>query len=427
MRKAVLLGAAVAATFVLCCAAGLQAGCAADDGRSQTEGSIPGPSTTALSAAQPPSTEAEAAVEITIAAAGDIMVHGSLMRAAKAAGTGGAYDFRPTFAPIAPYLRIADYTLVNLETRLAGADHPYTTYPRFNSPGEIADALAWAGVDLVATANNHTLDKRWDGVVKTLARLDEAGLAHVGTARDMEEKKATSPLIVDIKGIKVAFINYTDYLNEFTPPKDHKEYAVNFLKEASQVAEEAALARQGGAEVVIAILHWGREYTRQPNEKQSTYTLGSDTDPGLLAQGVDVILGSHPHAIQPAVCVPQKSASGTKNAYVVYSMGNFISGMEGRYNNGGAIVYVHIRKQGTRVEVTGLSYMGAFVQTFGPYPRKVRLLPVLPGADPGEGIVVTPADQKRMDLVWGDLTELFYNTDTNVVPLDPNELGSTRD
>lgn len=370
-------------------------------------------------------TTTEPVVYITIAAIGDVMCHTDVRKAALVPGTDEEYDFRPMFALVAPYLRAADYTVANLETRLAGDNLAFTGYPRFNSPGALADALAWSGVDLVGTANNHTLDKRWWGVVNTLNRLDEAGIAHVGTHRSPEEKEAGSPLLVDIKGIKVAFINYTDYLNEFTPPREHRDYCVNFLKRPEQVAEEAATAREKGADLVIALLHWGREYRTWPYKTEVECAEGSDDYPGLLAQGVDVILGCHPHVCQPIVRVARDAEVGVKNAYVIYSLGNFLSGMEGRHTQGGVIVYLHIQKTASQVDVTGLEYMGVYVQNYGPYPRKMRILPVLPGVELEAGVWVDARDQQRMDWVWQDLSEMYDRPERNIAPLDPAELGVT--
>ncbi len=157
--------------------------------------------------------------EITIAAVGDVLPHVGILSSARDSIT-GEYDFWPMFRPIAPYLANADYTVANLETRLAGPATGYTGYPMFNSPIELAQALKKAGVDLAATANNHSLDRGWPGIVGTLDRLDQVGVAHVGTYRSMAEKR--TPLVVDIDGIKVGFINYADWLNDQEPPKEQR-------------------------------------------------------------------------------------------------------------------------------------------------------------------------------------------------------------
>ena len=417
MRSVVKLGAlALAAVAAWALLAWGLAACTESPGTETTRASAQD------SASATTTTTTEPVVDITIAAVGDIMCHKEVREAALVPGTKDEYDFRPIFSLIAPYLRAADYTVGNLETRLAGDNLAFTSYPRFNSPGALADALTWSGVDLVSTANNHTLDKRWWGVENTLNRLDEAGIAHVGTHRSQAEKDAGSPLLVDIKGIKVAFINYTDYLNEFTPPREHKAYAVNFYRKPDKIAEEAALARQKGADLVIAMLHWGREYRTWPDDTEVEFAQGSEDYPGLLASGVDVILGGHPHVCQPIVHVVRDGEVGVKNAYVIYSLGNFVSGMEGRHTQGGVIVYLHIRKTGSEVDVTGIDYMGVYVQNYGPYPRKMRILPLLPGLDLGEGVWVDARDQQRIGWVWADLTEMYDHPEQNVVPVDPAEL-----
>ncbi|MBC7292993.1 MAG: CapA family protein, partial [Thermoleophilia bacterium] len=214
--------------------------------------------------------------------------HMPILSSVKDAAT-GSYDFRPIFAPVAPYLARTDYTVANLETKLAGPGPGYSGYPLFNSPAELAYALRDVGVDLLATANNHALDMGWQGLTATLDKLDEAGLAHVGTYRSAHEKQ--KPFIVDLRGIRVAFLNYTASLNGFSLPKEHP-YAVNLL-DPLQVAEDAQVARLWGADVVIALLHFGNEYQREPDPEETKLTQE------LLSRGVDVIIGSHPHVVQP--------------------------------------------------------------------------------------------------------------------------------
>ena len=104
-------------------------------------------------------------------------------------------------------------------------------------------------------------------------------------------------------------------------------------------------------------------------------------------------------------------------------MGNFLSGMEGKRTQGGMIVYLHVRKTGSKVDVTGLDYMGVYVQNYGPYPRKMRILPLLPGLEPGAGVWVDARDKQRMDGVWQYLTEMYDRPEQNIAPLDPAELG----
>jgi poly-gamma-glutamate capsule biosynthesis protein CapA/YwtB (metallophosphatase superfamily) len=364
-------------------------------------------------------TTVEPSVEITIAAVGDIIIHQSVLESAYNAQK-RQYDFRKMFAPVAPYLSAADYTVCSLESRLAGGTVSADAPLRFNAPYSLTDALTMAGVDLAATANNHSVDFGWLGIVRTLNRLDQAGIAHVGTSRSLKERE--TPLIVDIQGIKVAFLNYTEFVNGNESVKGREAYAVNMLN-ADQVAQEAAAARMQGADVVVAILHYGMEYRRTPTSAQTEISRGSAVAEGLLSRGVDVILGSHPHVVEPIVkAVPYSNSQGN-DAYVAYSLGNFLTGQRWRYSDSGVIAYVHIQKQGLKTKVTGVSYLPVYVQKSSEEGVTYRILPVLPGLTPETDTVITPADATRMNQVWEELEKMLYRPDEGTVPLDPSGLG----
>ncbi len=382
---------------------------------------LPGHETTttteaAVDSSASTTTTTEPPITITVAAVGDVLPHMAIVNSVEDEQTGG-YDFWPIFAPVATYLAAADYTVANLETRLAGPKLGYSGYPLFNSPDELAYALRISGIDLVATANNHSLDMGWAGIVGTLDRLDEVGLKHVGTYRSMEEK--ATPFIVDIQGIKVAFLNYTSYLNGLVPPKDQADYAVNRL-EVDAVAQDAMMARMWGADIVIALLHWGDEYEPQPSEAQ--LKISNE----LRSHGVDVILGSHPHVVQPISHVFDFSSSrGVNDRYIAYSLGNFLSARQPYPGtDSGLIAYVHIEKKGLRAQVTGISYLPVYVQrSTETYPARYRILPVFPWSQPDTDTVVTEADEQRMNQVWEELREMLYRPDENIAPLDPADLG----
>jgi poly-gamma-glutamate capsule biosynthesis protein CapA/YwtB (metallophosphatase superfamily) len=358
-------------------------------------------------------TTTEPPVVINIAAVGDVMPHMPIINSAKVPGV-ESYDFRPVFAPVARYLAGADYTVANLESRIAGAEFGYSGYPRFNAPESLAYALKVSGVDMVATANNHTLDFGWEGIVNTLDNLERLGLAHVGTHRSLQEKR--TPFIVDIKGVKVAFLNYTSYLNGLVPPPEHEAYAVNRLA-VDAVAEEAMTARMWGAEIVIALLHYGDEYERTPSESQM------EVSQEILSRGVDVILGSHPHVVQPIGHFFDFTTRRVNDKYVVYSMGNFVSSQRWRYSDSGMVAYVRIEKKGLRAYVTGVSYLPVYVQrSTDSSPVRYRVLPVWPGSRPETDTVLTDADRERMAQVWEEVRELLYRPNENIVPLNPRDL-----
>jgi poly-gamma-glutamate capsule biosynthesis protein CapA/YwtB (metallophosphatase superfamily) len=381
---------------------------------------LPSKTTTTEVSLEPSSTTTttEPPIDITIAAVGDVLTHMPIVDSVKDPET-GTYDFWPVFKPVALYLTMADYAVANLETRLAGPEFSYSGYPLFNSPGELADALKYAGIDLVGTANNHSLDMGWPGLVNTLDRLDEAGLSHVGTYRSMEEKR--TPFVVDIQGVKVAFLNYTSYLNGQSVPGEQKEYAVNML-DVDEVAQEAMIARMWGADIVIALLHYGNygdQYARHPSSAQIEIS-----EEILRNGGVDVILGTQPHVVQPIAHVFDFSSWKAKDKYVAYSLGNFVSNQRWRYSDSGLIAYVHIQKNGMRVSVTGISYLPVYVQRFTERsPVRYRVLPVLPGSLPETDTPLTEADEERMAQVWEELRAMLYRPDENIEPLDPMHLG----
>ncbi len=372
---------------------------------SQTTTTVPSPEPTSST------TTTTAPIDITIAAVGDVLTHMPIVNSVRDSKT-GSYNFDPVFSPIAPYLRGADYTVANLETRFAGPAAGYSGFPRFNTPGELAFALKNIGVDLAATANNHSLDMGWDGVVKTLDKLDAANVSHVGTYRNAAEK--AKPFIADIHGVRVAFLNYTASLNGLPIPKD-RPYAVNVL-DVDQVASDAATARVWGADLVIAILHYGNEYDREPSEAQT------EISTELLRRGVDVVLGSHPHVVQPIRHIFDGTSLTDK--YIVYSLGNFVSSQRWRYSDSGIVAYVHVEKRGLRTFVTGVSYLPVYVQQGTAQGKTAyRVLPILPGLEPDTDVPLSDADRQRMAEVWEELRPLLYSPNEGISPLDPSKLS----
>ena len=365
-------------------------------------------------------------IRVTIAAVGDVMGVLSVRQAAWDAEA-EKYDFYPIFRPVAPYLAGADYAVANLESRLADpGPGRYEGIHFLNSPVELGEALKQAGFDLCGLANNHALDKRFEGIVQTLDRLDTIGLAHVGCYRSAEDKQERSPFMVDLKGIKVAFINYTDTSNEQPLAAQHKAYAVNFLGVEAAVAEAKA-AREAGADVVIMMVHWGAERWTRPNGTQWRIAMGSRDSQGLLARGVDVILGAHPHVVQPASRVTVQTESGSRDAYVVYSLGNFLQAASHPWpQDSGLVVYVHLEKLGDETTVTGLSFLPVMRQTTKS-PLTVRLLPVLPGLNPQTDIAIDSATKARMDKVWDYYQGMYDKPEENIAPLDPEWLGAIKE
>ena len=350
--------------------------------------------------------EAQATTRITLAAIGDLLIHESVYQSVYNSST-GRYEFAPIFKYVAPYLKNADCTIANLETRFAGPEVGYSGYPSFNCPASLGTAAREAGVDLLATANNHSLDKGWTGVVNTLDNIDRTTLAHIGTSRSQEERDRI--LIRDVNGVKIAFLNYTESTNEIPLPSG-RPYAVNLMDE-SRIIAETTTAKQQGADLVVAVLHWGKEYERTQSSSQRNRAIR------LFQGGVDLIIGSHPHVVQQIERISVQVGGVARNRYVVYSLGNFVSNQRDRYRDSGIIVYADIEKTSSGAAVTGVRYLPVWVQkSYATSVAQFRVLPVGPGIARSSDLTLTSGDRSRMDQVWEELHSHLSNTGQNIVP-----------
>ncbi|MEU8583175.1 CapA family protein [Streptomyces abikoensis] len=229
----------------------------------------------------------------TLAAGGDVLIHPEIteqaVKDAKAAGRPGP-DFGAVMAGIKPVVAGADLAVCHMETALADPKGPFLGYRKFSVPPQIAGTLKDLGYDTCSTASNHTLDHGPEGVRRTLDTLDAAGLRHTGSARDARE--AATPLVLDVKGVKVAQLSYTYGLNDTTVPKD-KPWLVN-ITDVRRMAEDEKRARAAGAEVVFASVHWGREGRPEVSRTQARLAerIAEET-------GIDLVVGHHAHVVQP--------------------------------------------------------------------------------------------------------------------------------
>lgn len=298
--------------------------------------------------------------EATIVFAGDAMQHKSQLE--NASRGGGVYDYSETFAEIALWVQSADYAVVNLETTLG--DHNFSGFPMFCTPDSYASALKDAGFDLFLNANNHTLDRRDNGLRRTVRVLDSLGVAHTGTYTDAAARNASVPLVRDINGFKVAFLNYTYGTNGI----DIQGNVVVDYIDRKKMTADIKSARSAGAELVVVLPHWGIEYElteRAPQRELAKF---------MLDNGADAVIGGHPHVIQPM--------HRTGDGAVVYSMGNFVSGMRTTDTRGGAMVSMHIKRdKAGKAVIDGMKYRLIFTIPGQPGRRSDRLIFVDPDTD----------------------------------------------
>ncbi len=281
-------------------------------------------------------------IMINLVATGDVMCHTTNFNAAYNNET-KEYDFTSVFANISKYITKADVAIGNLETTFAGKDRGYTGYPTFNSPSALGVALKNIGIDVLSTANNHSLDKGYTGIVSTLDKLDEIGIDHMGTARSEEEQNKV--LVKDVNGIKIAFLSYTYGTNGIPVPAG-KEYSVNLI-DKDLILKQINLAKEQNVDIICASMHWGDEYKQKQNKKQE------ELADYLFQNGVDIIIGNHAHVIEPMEKRKIALEDGTeKEVFVVYALGNFISGQTIEHTKSTVILDMNIRKNGENGKIT---------------------------------------------------------------------------
>lgn len=339
---------------------------------------------------------------VTLAVVGDIMMHIEEVQAAYDRKT-KQYSFKYMFEPVKPYIEKADIAIGNLETTLTDGSKGYTGYPRFSSPKQLAFALKYTGFDVITTANNHSLDKNFPGVSYTLDVLDSAGLLHTGTYRTKEESETI--LIVDKKGIKIAFLAYT-YGTNGIPVEKGKEFCINMI-DKEKIAADIAKAKHNLADVICVCIHFGNEYHRSPSENQKEMV------DFLIQNGADIIIGSHPHVLQPMEMRKVTLDSKEKDVFVIYSMGNFISAQTDRYKDSSIILNMAITKnfETNNIKLHQVEYTPIWVdlsRVNGLY--NFRVLPAKKYIDLYEqkmDPLLTAKDISRLKTSYSDTTQMY--------------------
>ena len=276
--------------------------------------------------------------EIQLVAMGDIMFHNPQLKAAYDPKN-GSYRFDEMFSAVSEIVGNADLAIANLETVTAGKEKKYTGYPTFNTPETALDAIKGMGIDILATANNHCLDRGKQGVERTLDEIQKRGIESTGTFKENEK----TYLIKEVEGIRLGILSYTYGCNgmEGTLTQDQLSKMVNIIDKEKIKADLAYLDKEK-VDFSVVIIHWGVEYQRTPNEMQKE--LANE----MFDWGADIILGSHPHVVQNSEVVQKNGDS----KFIIYSMGNFISNQRqetiknstGQYTEDGVIVKLVLEK-----------------------------------------------------------------------------------
>lgn len=248
--------------------------------------------------------DADHAVQLTIAASGDLLIHEPIWQRARANGGGGHYDFRPMLRFVRPTVRGADLALCHVETPMS--HRPPSGYPVFNTPPALAEAIRWAGYDVCSTASNHSLDQGQSGIRLTGATLDRQGIPHTGSFGSAVAQRRST--IVTVKGVKVAFLAYTEMTNGIPSPHP---WSVNIAR-SHRILADARRSRRRGARVVVVNLHWGSEFRSRPSRFQRRLA-----DRLTRTGVVTAVVGQHAHVVQPI--------SRINGRLVVFGEGNLLS------------------------------------------------------------------------------------------------------
>ncbi len=359
-----------------------------DDGKSPTSDRATLPSASPSPSAKP----------FTIAATGDILIHGAVAEKAEQYGqeSGVAYDFRPMFESIRPFIAQADLGICHQETPISFTNEGISSYPLFNAPRQLGRAIASTGFDACSSASNHALDQGFEGVASTLRVLDRVGVEHAGTTT----RRGGDIARLDVNGNSVALLSYT-YGTNGIPLPDGKPWAVNLI-EFRRIVANARREQKAGADFIVLALHWGLEYQSEPTPDQLSLARR------LARSGtVDLIIGHHAHVVQPIRKI--------HGIYVIFGLGNILSNQRPGatatcclpQTQDGMIVHVDVTARDGELRATEVGYRPTWVE-----PTGFRIVPV---AEELKGKTDIPEEELRAS--WARTVATLRQSSPGVEPL----------
>jgi poly-gamma-glutamate synthesis protein (capsule biosynthesis protein) len=299
--------------------------------------------------------------KISLLFIGDIMGHDEQIWSAENRET-HLYNYDDVFQYIKPVIADADIAIANFEVTLGGP--PYTGYPQFSSPDDLAVACKNAGIDYLVTANNHAADRGKKGIISTINKLDSIGIPHTGTFLNSSCRDSLTPLMIHKNGTSIALLNYTFSTNGIIVPEP---VIVNML-DKELITRDINEAKDKNADIIILFLHWGTEYDTIPSKTQT------DLAEYFQSIGVDMVIGSHPHVLQKMVRT-KNNVTGN-NDVVIYSLGNFVSNQRKPKTDGGSMVRIELTRIGEKYSISNAGYYLTWVYTpIEKYRKKFFILP----------------------------------------------------
>ena len=285
--------------------------------------------------------DAEQKDSLSLIFIGDIMGHDPQIESAFNPEN-GEYNYEGVFRKVSHIIKAVDFAIANLEVTLAG--EPYAGYPQFSSPDALAVACKKSGIDVLVTANNHSCDRAKKGLLRTIHVLDSLEIPHTGTFKDSTERSNNNLLVLDKNNIRVGLLNYTYGTNGLPTPRPTMVNRIDTLTMLSDIRKSKA----DTLDKLIVMIHWGPEYQSQPSKKQV------EIAEVLFRNGVDIIVGSHPHVLQKMEYI--QGTEDDNEQFIAYSLGNFVSNQRTRKRDGGAMLKLTLRKNKDEVKIANSGY-----------------------------------------------------------------------
>jgi poly-gamma-glutamate capsule biosynthesis protein CapA/YwtB (metallophosphatase superfamily) len=284
--------------------------------------------------------------ELKILAVGDVMVHSTQLETAYTKSC-DCYEFNEVFSTLPQILTKSDLRIGNLETTLPGAKDQYAGYPQFGAPDSLAEALKNVGFDILTTSNNHCMDKGKKGLRRTIEVLQKLGFHQTGTFIDKDDYEKRRVVLLEKNGFNYVFLAYTYSTNGIPIPKD---VHVNLL-DKELIARDIEDARKLNPDFIMVYYHFGPEYQRLPSDEQRFYVQHA------FMEGADIVLGGHPHVIQPFEKKRMIDKYGDeKERFVIYSLGNFVSSQRYPHTNGGIVLQFSLSKALKGIKIKTIDY-----------------------------------------------------------------------
>ena len=336
------------------------------------------------------------AQEMSLLFLGDIMGHGPQIKSAWNDSL-KKYDYNEVFEPVEDIISSVDFAVANLEVTLAGP--PFDGYPQFSSPDELAEACKNNGIDVLVTANNHSCDRGSMGILRTNRVLDSLEILHTGTFSNQQNRDSLNLLVLEKENIRIGLLNYTYGTNGIP---FHAPTYVNLL-DSSLIKKDLKFARTKNLDKLIVFVHWGAEYQDQPNLYQKNF------NQYFKRQGVDIVIGSHPHVVQPMHYIKNND----KEFLTVYSLGNFVSNQRDFRKDGGVMFRCSIVKR-DKASISDKEYILTWVNKF--YKNKKWHYEVLPCSNKtyGKEYFSRNEDYVKMQVYSDHAKNLFADYNINI-------------